>query len=210
MIRIFVIEDDERIIIPGLRNIFRPSRDQIDFIGSAPSVQEATDPAITMEFDLFFLDLYIRNEDPVENIKKLRTTYPSKPIIIYTTEDNAVWKRRAIRSGVKAYLTKKENKQTIKDTIIRVASGQSVFYGSRNDEDDKKCFLTIKDPESVITEKERQLVKLLSEGYKHKEIANMLKISLSGVDKLLNHLKKQFKASNNLNLVKLLAEQSII
>jgi two-component system response regulator FimZ (fimbrial Z protein) len=210
MIRIFVIEDDEQIIIPGLKSMFRPSRDEIDFIGSAASVEKAIEMAGALKFDIFFLDLYLRKDDPVENIKRLKAHFPTKPIIIYTTEESAVWKRKAFIAGAKGFLTKKDDKQTIKFTITRVAAGHSVFIGIQDEEEEKKFILTLQEETLAITEKEKHLVVLLSNGFKHQEIANSLNISISNVDKLLTGLKKKFNAKNNLSLIKKLSDQALI
>ena len=98
-IRIFIIDDDQEIIVAGLKNMFRPSRDGIEFTGSAPNLEQFM--KVEREtFDLILLDLYIPGEEPEENIKRLVERYPDKPILIYTTEEASVWKRKAFQAGV--------------------------------------------------------------------------------------------------------------
>ena len=67
-IRIYIIDDDQEIIVAGLKNMFRPSRDMIEFIGSAPNLEEFM-KADRETFDLIMLDLYIPGEEPEANIK---------------------------------------------------------------------------------------------------------------------------------------------
>ena len=56
MIRLFAIEDHP-VIVTGLRNLFRPSRDEIEIIGSANNVDDAILHADAAAFDIFLLDL---------------------------------------------------------------------------------------------------------------------------------------------------------
>ena len=105
MIRIFTIEDHP-VIVTGLRNLFRPSRDEIEIIGSASSVEEAVTRADPDTFDLFLLDLWLPNTNPILNVKKLKEIYPNKPITIFTSENSSSWQRKMFEAGVMAYLLK--------------------------------------------------------------------------------------------------------
>ena len=71
MIRLFTIEDHP-VIVTGLRNLFRPSRDEIEIVGSASSVDELIQKGIQEEFDIFLLDLWIPDSHPIQNVKKLK------------------------------------------------------------------------------------------------------------------------------------------
>ena len=83
MIRLFVIEDHP-VIVTGLKNTFRPSRDEIEVAGSASSVDEALLKADAMDFDIFLLDLWIPNAHPQLNVKRIKDNFKGKPIVIFT------------------------------------------------------------------------------------------------------------------------------
>jgi len=93
MIRLFTIEDHP-VIITGLKNLFRPSRDEIEVIGSSPSVDDAIQKADPLAFDIFMLDLWIPSSHPLQNVKKLREHFPAKPIVMFTSEDSSVWQKK--------------------------------------------------------------------------------------------------------------------
>ena len=63
MIRLFVIEDHP-VIVTGLRNLFRPSRDEIEIVGSASNVDDAVIEADPDVFDIFLLDLWLPDSHP--------------------------------------------------------------------------------------------------------------------------------------------------
>ena len=101
MIRLFIIEDHP-IIVTGLRNLFRPSRDEIEIYGSASSADEAVKTDNSEAFDIIMLDLWLQSSPPLENMKKLKEKFPTKPIVMFTSEESSVWQRKMFDAGAKA------------------------------------------------------------------------------------------------------------
>ena len=93
MIRLFTIEDHP-VIITGLRNTFRPSRDGIEITGSASNVDEAILHANPATFDIFLLDLWIPGYQPLQNIRQLKEHFAEKPVVMFTSEDSSIWQRK--------------------------------------------------------------------------------------------------------------------
>jgi len=52
------------------------------------------------------LDLWIKNENPVDNVKKIQWAFPDKPIIIFTSEDSEEWKGKMLKVSVATYSKK--------------------------------------------------------------------------------------------------------
>jgi len=93
------------MVVDGLRARFRGDRDDISIACSAETMEEAVaiDPDT---FDLILLDLLIPGTDPPVNVRRLKATFPGKPIIILTSEERTVWEMQMCKAGVQAYLTK--------------------------------------------------------------------------------------------------------
>ena len=108
MIRLFVIEDHP-VIVTGLKNLFRPSRDDIEITGNAYNVDDAILKADADSFDIFLLDLWLPDAHPLMNVKKLKEKFHGKPIVIFTSEDSSSWQRKMFEGGVMAYLLKSTN-----------------------------------------------------------------------------------------------------
>jgi DNA-binding NarL/FixJ family response regulator len=209
-IRILLIEDDHEIILPGLSSRFRPSRDHIEFIGSTGTVDEAVRKFKASAFDIIFLDLYIPGSFPLDNIKKVKEIFPGKPVIIYTTEQRSAWMRKTYTAGVKAYLTKKDDKATIKQAIIQVINGHSFFCGLTDDMEDKKFSKSLQDPENTISEVEKNIVTGLCKGLSLRDIAKQLNCKVYQVEKILSRLRKEHDARNNTHLTHILTDKAII
>jgi DNA-binding NarL/FixJ family response regulator len=209
MIRLFTIEDHP-VIITGLRNTFRPSRDGIEIIGSANDVDEAIATAIPTSFDIFLLDLWIPGFQPLQNMRKLRQNYPGKPIVIFTSEDSSIWERKMFEAGAMAYLLKNADKNEIRLTLERVSRGMTVFTGIVEPEHEKAFREGFADPKYILTPNQKEYVVFLSNGLTQSEIAEKKCLSISTVEKTIKGIREKCGARNNAELVKILFERGVI
>jgi DNA-binding NarL/FixJ family response regulator len=209
MIRLFTIEDHP-VIITGLRNTFRPSRDNIEIIGSANNVDEAIIKADPATFDIFLLDLWIPGYHPLQNIKKIREQFPGKPVIMFTSEDSTIWQRKMFEAGAMAYLLKNAEKNEIRLTLEKVAQGMTVFSGTIEPEREQTFRAGFADPRYILTPNQKEYAVLLSNGLSQQEIAEKKSLSLSTVEKTIKNLREKCSARNNAELVKILLERGVI
>jgi DNA-binding NarL/FixJ family response regulator len=217
LIRIFLIEDDHEVILPGLRSRFRPSRDNIDFIGSAPCVQDAVKVARAQTFDLFFLDLFIPGTTPEKNISALKKAFPKKPVVIYSTEQSTVWKSIACRAGASAFLTKKDDKVTMKNVIQQVMNGVILIYESSEQvifdsivPNSNESITQSNEAGYSLTMLEKEILLRLRHGDTMKTIGLALDLNENKVEKLLAQLRKTCQAKNNIHLLHILSTRRLI
>jgi DNA-binding NarL/FixJ family response regulator len=211
MIRLYVIEDHP-IIVTGLRNLFRPSRDEVEIFGSATSVDEALQKTEPESFDIILLDLWLHTSPPLENVKKLKERYPDKPIVIFTSEGSSLWQRKMFDAGVKAYLLKTAEKSEIKLTLEKVMQGMTVFAGIMDEGDfiHKKPGHDIASIKRSLTANQLEIVRLLSNGNTQQKIADIKGTTVSNIEKTLKHIREVCDAKNNTELVRILVEHGII
>ncbi len=209
MIRLYVIEDHP-VIVTGLKNLFRPSRDEIEIMGNAFSVDDAVAKADAETFDVFLLDLWLPEANPLVNVKKLKEKFTGKPIVIFTSEDSSSWQRKMFEAGVMAYLLKSTNKAEIKSTLEKVVRGQIVFSGLVEPDYERKLSTVLSGQKYRLTPNQHELVVLLSSGLTQQQIADAKKTSVSTVEKTLKHVRERCDAKNNAELIKILLEKGII
>jgi len=209
MIRLFVIEDHP-VIVTGLKNLFRPSRDEIEIVGSTSNVDDAITRADPDTFDLFLLDLWLPDTHPLLNVKKLKDHFHGKPIVIFTSEESSSWQRKMFEAGVMAYLLKSNNKVEIKSTLEKVFKGQIVFSGLVEPNYEKKLASVLSGQKYYLTSNQQELAILLSTGLNQQQIADAKRTSVSTVEKTLKLVREKFDAKNNAELVKILLEKGII
>lgn len=210
MIKIFVIEDHATIIVAGLRNIFRPSRDHIEISGSAINVKEALKNPELECADIIILDLWIPGFDPLDAVRILGQNHPGKPVIIYTSEELPLWHQKMMMAGVKGYVQKNCSREDLKSAILHVEKGGTWFTGPTTvDIPGKEGLPEIKAlPE--LTPAEKQIIELLISGLHHHEIAKKLNISAPKIDKVLTLLRKRYQCITTVELINLLSGKHLL
>ncbi|MEI6884711.1 MAG: response regulator transcription factor [Bacteroidota bacterium] len=201
MINLFYIED-HHVTVTGFRSMFRPSRSEIQLIGSAASLEEAFEKADPSTFDILLLDLWLDNKDPLLNTGNAIKHFSDKPVVIYSGEQRIHLIRKAFKLGVKAFLYKSSTKENIVRTLQRVKQGETVYPEILS----KFMMLEKKSPSSIehisLSENQLNILKLLSEGATVKEIAEKhLFLSVSSVEKMLLLLRNLFGVRTNVALV---------
>ena len=210
MIRIFIIEDHP-VASAGIRSIFRPSRDGIEVVGCSTRMDEALEKADPSKTDLFILDLWLQESDPIQNIKMLHKKFPGKPVVVLTSEESSIWQRRMMEAGAMGYLIKTATKTEIKTAIEQIINGKAVFsIAVETYNDDRGFTSTSVGLSDSLTRHQHDLLRLLVDGFSQKEIADRLKISLFTVEKSLKNLRRKFEVKNLAELIRLVTSNRLI
>jgi len=211
LIRVFII-DDHPLVISGIKNMFRRDRDHITVTGSAPDVPVAIREAKANSFDFILLDLWIRNTDPLENLKLLRRKFPFKPVVILTYEDSALWQRKIYDAGASGYLLKTSKKPELREAFEKIVNERLVFpHLFEVAGQDRDLPLAGKNQvKEKLTPHQYDIVSLLSEGNSRMQIGKRLNISVSTIEKILTSIRKKFQASSNIHLIWMLTRKKIL
>ena len=172
-----LICDDQIIVCEGLRTIINDDPD-LHVVGTAHNGKEALEAIPELLPDLILMDLKMPEMNGVLATRKIKEKYPEIFVLILTTYDDDEWIFDAIRSGAEGYLLKdtppgdliKSIKGTIKGMsfIDPQVAGKILAEYSKN--------IGIKQPPShyTFTERERDILTLLSQGLSNTEIAEKL------------------------------------
>jgi DNA-binding NarL/FixJ family response regulator len=207
MIRLYIIEDHPPIIA-GLRNMFRSGRDNICIAGSAENMNEAITNAEQVMFDIFILDLWLPSGTPLDNVKLIKSKFPFKPVVVYTSEESSLWQRRMYKAGVAAYILKTMHRPDMKVILEKVAAGESIYPGSIKKDLQKKVYLNPEHKQFKLNSNQQNIISLLSKGYTYHKIAGEKKVSESTIEKTVKHIRELFDAKNNSELIRILSEEN--
>ena len=210
VIRLFVIDNHKTIIVSGFHQLFRTSRDFIEIIGSAISVDDALTSNVIQSCDIIILDLWIPEERPLENVRLLKVYFPGKPILIFTTEDSPEWIRKMMIAGVQGFVTKEAVRPDLKSAIQSIAVGKVWFPRVLEENDLEVTIREPHEPEMRLTPAQRKILSLLAQGNNHKKIADILNVKVKNIEKILGILRKNFNAKTTVELIKILTEKSMI
>ncbi|HNW74912.1 MAG TPA: response regulator transcription factor [Bacteroidales bacterium] len=198
--------EDHPVMIRGFRDIFRSGRDSVVLSESAANVGEAITSISPDRFDIIVLDLFLGEADPLVNIRQLTAHFTRKPIIVYTGHTGIVLMKEAFQQGIRAWILKSAGKPEIKDTIFRVACGETLYPQEllrlKTTSGDNTPGV-IPSFRNLHPDKEQlAILNWLCEGHTTHEIAkNDLKVTLSTVEKKLQVMRELAEVKTNCELV---------
>ena len=165
-----LIADDHPVVREGLAAIFKTQKD-IKVVAEATNGEEALELCNQHSPDVLLLDLRMPKKDGRQVITELAAR-PSKPrTIVMTTYESEEDIRRALKAGAKGYLVKGTAPREIRESVRRVAAGESLLPGAIA----SKLAESMAHPE--LSERERQVLQYIANGRSNKEIGQVLYIS---------------------------------
>jgi NarL family two-component system response regulator LiaR len=172
----------------------------IEVVGEAANGREAIINAQSLEPDVILLDLAMPVMGGLEAIPAIRQSAPQTRILVLTSyaEDEQVV--QAIRSGALGYLMKDASPDELVSTIHSVYLNQmslppdlarKILLGSQKQE---------QQPESLLTDREMDVIRLISRGFSNKQIASELKVSTTTVRTHVSNLLRKLDLENRTQL----------
>jgi DNA-binding NarL/FixJ family response regulator len=177
-----LICDDQAIVCEGLRAILEPVP-QIDIVGIANNGIEAIDLTRRMHPDLVLMDLKMPEMNGVKATRAIREQFPDVRVLVLTTYDADEWVIDAIRNGATGYLLKDTPKEDLIEAIIDTMQGQShidpqvagkLFKHIANQ---PAPVLSDQKLVSRLSDREREVLRLIATGLSNTEIARTLFLS---------------------------------
>lgn len=179
MIKVLIVDDHEMVRI-GV-SAYLATQDDIEIVAEAKNGKEAIEKALSLKPDIILMDLVMKEMDGIEATRKIIEQWPEAKIIIVTSfiDDDKVYP--ALEAGAKSYLLKTSNASEIAEAIRSTYNGQSIL----EPEVTGKLMNQFKQPASLphetLTEREMEILLLMSEGKTNQEIADELFISIKTV-----------------------------
>jgi NarL family two-component system response regulator LiaR len=175
-IRVLLV-DDHGVVREGLRAYLEKETD-IDVVGEARDGLDAVRRAQELKPDVVLMDLVMPNMDGVEATARIKQDLPDAHIIVLTSflDDERVVP--AIKAGATSYLLKDVGAADLVRAIRAARAGQAQLHP----EVARRLMQQVTTPRKVeagaqLTEREREVLKLLAEGRSNKEIARSLVVS---------------------------------
>ena len=193
MIRV-LIADDHTVLRHGLRLILNSSKG-LSVVGEAADGEEAVALALELQPDVVLMDVNMPGLDGIEATRRLRAGQPDIQVLMLTISKNDQDLIGAIKAGAKGYLLKSAEASEVIESIRRVAAGQAILppelMGRVLDE------LANPTPAPMeLTNRETDILKLITQGRGNKEIAGQLHISENTVKTHVRHILEKLNLSN--------------
>ncbi|HPD61251.1 MAG TPA: response regulator transcription factor [Thermodesulfobacteriota bacterium] len=209
-----IIVDDHTIVRKGLRTLLSQNP-HFDIIGEGADGLEAIRLVQQLNPDLVLIDISMPKMDGTMAIKEIKREAPKTRILVltmYNTEDNIL---AALRGGADGYLLKEDSHTELLKAIDSVLDGKLYLSPGilgmvvKGYLETKKSFQPASGWES-LSQREKEVLKLIAEGYKSREIANQLYISIKTVEKHRSHLREKLNLHNTSALTKYAIEKGLV
>ncbi|MFV2087163.1 LuxR C-terminal-related transcriptional regulator [Micromonospora sp. LOL_021] len=216
-LRVFLV-DDHAMFRTGVRAELGV---HVDVVGEASAVAEAVSGISAVSPDVVLLDVHMPDGggravlDAVLRGSGPGVARPSVRFLALSVSDAAEDVIGLIRAGARGYVTKTISPDDLAAAIQRVADGDAVFSprlaGFVLDAFAARADTPVVDPElDQLTNREREVLRLLARGYAYKEIAKELFISIKTVETHVSNVLRKLQMSNRYELSRWAADRRLI
>ncbi len=198
------IVDDHRMFVEGLEKIITGS-ELARIIGKAHSARECWNMLAWEQADVLLLDVHLPDGNGVDLCPLIKQKYPALKILALTSFAEYAVVSRMLENGAMGYVLKNAMPEEIIQGIETVAGGEKFLC--------HEVDLLLKkqaDRAVILTRKERELLRLISEGYISSEIAEKMNLGIDSINNYRKNLLLKLDARNTAVLVKIAMEQKLI
>jgi len=195
-----VLADDHTILREGLRALLTADP-SFEIVGEARDGREAVRCVEKLGPDLLLIDLSMPRMSGMDAIREIKKRYPETKIIALTVHKTEEYLLTTLQAGADGYVLKDATHDELILAIKNVMGGKSYLSPGVSEKviegylEGKKSNRSLSSWES-LSQREREVLKLIAEGYKNKEIAEDLCISLKTVEKHRANLMKKLDLHN--------------
>jgi two-component system nitrate/nitrite response regulator NarL len=193
-----MIVDDHRIVLDGLKSLFDHD-ESFQIIGLAATAGEALEKMSRGQPDILLTDYSLPDMNGLELAEIVRKKYPAVKRVILSMHDEGPLVKQVLKAGVDGYLLKSIQQAELKMALQQISEG--LPYISPEITRMILSDLNSVQPSELLTERERQVLKLIAREYSNKQIAEKLFISERTVE---THRKNIFRKTNTSSLVGLI------
>ncbi len=209
-----LIADDHALLREGICALLR-SYDDIEVVGEAGDGREAIEKARRLRPDVVLMDIAMPGLGGLEATLELRKLDPPPKVLVLTQYDNKEYVLRFLKAGAAGFVIKKAVGTELVSALRSVAQGDSYLYPSITRDVIEEFLKEGKPGEGEgdyedLTDREKQVLKLIAEGYTSKEIASILGISVKTVMGHRTHLMEKLGLHSRTELVKFAIRKGLI
>jgi two-component system response regulator NreC len=205
-----LLVDDHAILRAGLRRVLE-AEDDIEVVAEAESAERALFEALEAKPDVAVVDVVMPGKSGIEATPELVGAVPGMRILILSMQDDPRYVRAAFEAGASGYVLKEAADTEVVGAVRTVAAGERYVHpalGARlvaADVEERKRAEA--DP---LSEREREVLRLLALGHTNQEIAQMLYISVRTAETHRAHIMQKLRLSSRAELVRYALEHGLV
>ena len=210
-----VIVDDHAMFRTGVRSELSAHPDKVAILGEAADVDEAVEAVSRLRPGGVLLDVHLPGGGGAEVMRRVGHRHPETRFLALSVSDAAEDVIGTIRSGARGYVTKTITGPELVAAIERVATGDAVFSprlaGFVLDAFAGSIEVAQVDEDlDRLTEREREVMRLIARGYAYKEVARELFISIKTVETHMSAVLRKLQLSSRHELTKWASDRRLL
>jgi DNA-binding NarL/FixJ family response regulator len=207
-----VVVDDHAMFRTGVKAEIGQA---VRVVGEAADVESAVAVITASHPDVVLLDVHLPGGGGVEVLRKVHAVAPEQKFLALSVSDAAEDVIGVIRAGARGYVTKSISGPELIDAIRRVAEGDAVFSprlaGFVLDAFSGAIDLaTVDEDLDRLSQREREVLRLIARGYAYKEVARELFISIKTVETHVSSVLRKLQLSNRHQLTRWATDRRLV
>lgn len=200
-IRVLIV-DDHAVVRSGIRRVLDAEPD-IETVAEAADAERAVFEAIEHKPDVVLLDVTMPGKSGIEGMPVLLQAAPEAKVLMLSMQDDPHYVREAFEAGASGYVLKEAADTELVDAVRAVAGGERYVHptlGARlvqaESEERRRA------EEDPLSDREREVLRLLALGHTNQEIAKMLYISVRTAETHRAHIMQKLRLGTRAELVR--------
>lgn len=200
-----LIADDHALVRDGTRRILEAEED-LEVVAEASNGEEAVALTSSLRPDVAIIDIAMPILDGIEVTRQIKILYPATAILILTAHDNDQFIFSVLEAGAAGYLLKNVRSQELVDAVRALHAGESALhpavarrvinYFATSSGRDRRPGRS-----QTLTQRELDILKLVTRGLSNKEIANELSLSMRTVQRHLESIFNKMQVGSRTEAV---------
>lgn len=202
-----LLADDHHMTLTGLRTVLE-SQEGWRVCGEATNGPEAVEKAKHLKPDVVVMDFGLSGMNGVEATRRIRELLPDTEVVILTMHKLKTLAQEALAAGARGFVLKTERNGHLIAAVKKAAEHKMAYTEEAlettlpSDQGSSLAGASSEAPDSSLTDREREIIRLIANGKTTKQVADVLHISIKTADVHRNNIMHKLRLHNAVELVR--------
>jgi two-component system nitrate/nitrite response regulator NarL len=202
-----LIADDHRVFIDGMKALLKEVN-EVEVIGDAENGKQLIEEVEKKRPDVVLTDIQMPVMDGIDATREIHKRFPNVKIVALTMLNETMFIKRMLDAGASGYVIKTIDKEELINVIKKVASGEKHFSAEVTAQ--LMNNYSEQDPLSVLTKREKEILKYIAEGLTDKEIAEKVFLSPLTITTHRKNILSKLNLKNKVELTRFAIDNKLI
>lgn len=206
-----ILADDHALVRQGVRMMLETAGKEFEVVGEVSNGEELIKLAKKVPADVYIVDISMPVLNGIESVTKLVKQNPKANVLVLSMYDDRVSVEKALKAGAKGFVVKVARAEEFLEAVREVAAGR-FYFGGKISKFLVQGFLGKQAPKKSgthLTNKEKEILQLIAEGYSSKQIAKHFTLSLNTIHVHRNNIMRKLGIHKQAELVRYALKEGI-